>query len=384
LKIAHLCLSCFYIDGYSYQENELVKQHVKDGHDVVVIASTEVFDEQRQLNYCSPGEYMGSDGARVIRLPYRRGLPLAVMKKLRMHPDVAGLLEREAPDVILFHGLCGWELLALKRYKARHLRARIFADSHEDFNNSARSIISKHLLHRWYYKPILHRVKNSLEKVLCISTETMDFVQNFYQIPPNQIEFFPLGGRILTDEEYNALRISGRARHGIDIKEILFVQSGKIDRAKKLIETLQAFSKTPDERFRFIIAGHIHEDLAADVDRRMINDSRVKFVGWQTADQLHELLCAADVYVQPGSQSATMQTSLCARCAVVLDDVPSHHPFVHGNGWLLNPQTSIEGVFEKIAEKPGELALMSTRSGEVAARLLDYRVMAKRLTAPRP
>lgn len=379
MKIAHLCLSCFYIDGYSYQENELVRQHVMDGHDVVVIASTEVFDENRQLNYRQPGEYMGTDGARVIRLPYRRGLPHSLMKKLRMHPGVENLLAREAPDVILFHGLCGWELLAVKRYKSSHPAVRIFADSHEDFNNSARSFVSRHLLHASYYRPILHRALDSIEKVLCISTETMDFVRDFYKVPSDRLEFYPLGGKVLDDGEYAHLRAGSRARHAVADHQVLFVQSGKMDRTKKLLEALRAFGKTPDERFRFILAGHIHEDIAEEVEQLMRNDPRVQFIGWQSSDELRELLCAADVYVQPGTQSATMQMSLCSRCVVILDDVPSHQPYLDGNGWLLNARTSMEDVLARISADPDQLKEMSKRSTQVAIQLLDYRMLAARL-----
>lgn len=379
MKIAHLCLSCFYVDGFSYQENELVRQHVEDGHDVVVIASTETFDKNRNPGYREAGEYVGTDGARVIRLPYRRWLPHAVMKKLRMHPGVNALLEQERPDVILFHGLCAWEMLALKRYKNRHPNARIFADSHEDFNNSARSFVSKYLLHWAFYKPILHRVQRSLEKVLCVSTETMDFVRDFYKMPADRLEFFPLGGQIPPEEEFAALRTSVRKRLGITLEQTLFVQSGKIDRAKKLVETLHAFAQAPNAEFRFVIAGHIHEDIAEEVDRLVQADSRVSFIGWQTAEQLRSLLCAADVYVQPGSQSATMQMSLCTRCAVVLDDVPSHHAYLDGNGWLLNDRVTLQQVFASIAADPAQIKSMSWQSARVAARLLDYRALAARL-----
>lgn len=379
MKIAHLCLSCFYVDGFSYQENELVRQHVEDGHDVVVIASTEVFDQHRVPGYREPGEYMGTDGARVIRLPYRRWLPHAMMKKLRMHPGVDALLEKEAPDVILFHGLCGWEMLALKRYKARHPRARIFADSHEDFNNSARSFISKYLLHWSYYRPIVHRVQDVLEKVLCISTETMDFVRDFYGVPAHRVEFYPLGGRVLEDVEYAALRARGRTLHGIGPEHILFVQSGKIDRVKKLTETLKAFAQVRDERFRLVIAGQLLEDVAEEVEQLLAADPRVTFIGWQSAEQLRTLLCAADVYVQPGSQSATMQMSLCTRCAVVLADVPSHKPYLDGNGWLLHEGVTMQDVFSQISSRPHLLEKLSQQSAQLAARLLDYRALAARL-----
>lgn len=379
MKIAHLCLSCFYIDGYLYQENELVRQHVAGGHDVVVIASTEVFDDNRQLNYRSPGEYMGTDGARVIRLPYRRGLPHGVMKKLRMHPGVKELLLKEAPDIILFHGLCSWELLAVKSYKSKRPTVRVFADSHEDFNNSARSFVSKHLLHASYYRPILHRALDSIEKVLCISTETMDFVRDFYQVPSERMEFYPLGGQVVSDDEYAQLRASGRSRYGVANDQVLFVQSGKMDQSKKLIEALRAFSTTVDDKLRFVIAGHLHEEIASEVDQLIRNDPRVRFIGWLSSDQLRELLCAADIYVQPGSQSATMQMSLCCRCAVVLDDVPSHQPYIDGNGWLIGPKVTLEAAFSEVARQPEVLPTQSARSAALAARLLDYRILASRI-----
>ena len=64
MRILHLCLSAFYIDEAGYQENHLVQQHVKDGHEVLVIASTETFDGKGGLN-CKGGS-IWVDGAKVI------------------------------------------------------------------------------------------------------------------------------------------------------------------------------------------------------------------------------------------------------------------------------------------------------------------------------
>ena len=65
MKIAHVCLSNFYIDRVGYQENELVRQHVEDGHDVVVIASTETYAADGTLTYVAPSTYCGGEGAQV-------------------------------------------------------------------------------------------------------------------------------------------------------------------------------------------------------------------------------------------------------------------------------------------------------------------------------
>lgn len=92
-----------------------------------------------------------------------------------------------------------------------------------------------------------------------------------------------------------------------------------------------------------------------------------------------DYLCAADVYLQPGSQSAIMQNALCQRCAVILDDVPSHRPFVDGNGWLLNENLSLISVLENISRNPKQLSHMSMISLNIARNLLDYRKLAARL-----
>lgn len=379
MKIVHLCLSCFYIDGYAYQENELVRQHVLDGHDVVVIASTETYGSDRKLSYLEPGEYIGTDGAKVIRLPYRKWLPHVLMSKLRMHPGVYRLLTREKPDVILFHGLCGWELATVARYKKNNPAVKFYADSHEDFNNSARSFFSKYFLHGLFYRPILKSSLVEVEKVLCISRETIDFVRDFYGVPSKKIEFFPLGGIIFDDVEYQSRRLSTRRLYGIAGHEILFVQSGKMDRTKKVLDAVKSFSINKDARLHFILAGHLHEDISSDVTKIIESDDRIQFAGWKSADELRDLLCAADVYVQPGTQSATMQMSLCARCAVILDDVPSHHPFVKDNGWLLGDSLTLAEAMRQVCEKAQELNAMSECSASIAGRLLDYRVLAARL-----
>lgn len=379
MRVAHVCLSCFYIDHFGYQENELVRQHVEDGHEVVVIASTETFGDDGKLTYVQPATYLGTDGAQVIRLPYRKVLPHALMRKLRMHPGVFELLCEAKPEVILFHGLCGWELHAVVRYKRTNPTVRLYVDSHEDSNNSARSFLSKHVLHRLYYAWIIRRCMEFFDKILCISVEVMEFVQKTYGVPAQMLEFYPLGGRVFSDEEYAQRRARGRLELGLKDDQVMLLQTGKMGQRKRVLESIDAFSKTEGESLRFILAGSIDEQIRSEVMARIARDKRITFLGWKTTEQLKELLCTADVYVQPGTQSATMQMSLCARCPVVLDNVPSHRPFVDGNGWLVRSVGELNSVFKEIRDQPSALKEMSSKSLKIAKRYLDYRALAARI-----
>lgn len=379
MKIIHCCLSCFYIDGFAYQENELVSTHVSEGHDVLVIASTETYGPDKRIAYLDPCTYIGSDGAKVIRLPYKKVAPQVIMRKLRIHSGFYTLLEKEKPDVIIFHGLCGWELNTVVRYKKAHPAVKLYADSHEDFNNSARTFLSKFILHGLYYRLIINRCTSIIDRILCVSVDTISFVRDFYGVPDKMIEFFPLGGKVFNDDEYFEARLKTRELMKVKSDEIVFIQSGKIDGSKKLIESLRAFRKIEGLRFQFHIVGHLDDSIAEEVHELIRSDSRIHFWGWKSSNDLRMMLCAADIYVQPGTQSATMQMSLCCRCVVIVDDVPSHKPYINDNGWLVGNSLAIDDAFHMAAESAFHLPLMSQNSAHVAARLLDYKILAARI-----
>jgi 1,2-diacylglycerol 3-alpha-glucosyltransferase len=371
-----MCLSCFYIDGRAYQENELVAQNVKDGHDVLVIASTEIHSETGEYTYTEPGEYQGSDGARVIRLPYSRLLPKKIARKIRMHPYVYTLLEEYRPDSILFHGLCGWELLTVAKYARNYPQVLLYADCHASWDNSARGFVSRALLHKSIYRAIISKSLPQIRKVLCISTEILDFVRDVYGVSVSDSEFFPLGGRPLSDKEYETRRVKTRKEYGIDNEDILIVQSGKLSRRKKLEESLHALSETNDERIRLIICGVIQEEIRHEVEKLIDEDWRASFVGWKSTTELTDLLCAADVYLQPGTQSVTMQNSLCARCAVILDDVPAHKVYFNDNGWLTSESNDLVSIFCKLSQ--ANLVKMREKSSNLALDILDYKSLSRR------
>ncbi len=378
MKIIHLCVSCFYIDSMSYQENELVREHVKAGHEVLVIASTENHGKDKQVCYEEPNEYMGQEGAKVIRLAYE-GFPHAIAKKLRKHKSVYKLIKNFKPDAILFHGMCGPEILTVAKYKKDNPHVKFYADSHEDHNNSAQGFISKEILHKLYYAPMARRAAPYIEKILCVNVASMQFMHELYKIDKQKLEFFPLAGTPLTPSIITEKSAHTRKELGLLKRHIIFVQSGKQTRRKKLIESLRAFSKTENKDMRFLIVGQLFEDIEQEAKVLIAADKRIVFLGWKTAEQLTDILCAADIYLQPGTQSSTMQHSLCCGCAIIIDDVPSHAPYHVDNGWLINPDNSLNSIFEKIEVSTNQIKTMGENSNHYAHEMLDYTVLAKRI-----
>ena len=380
MKIVHCCLSCFYIDNYTYQENMLVREHVKAGHDVTIIASTETFGDSKNVIYFEPSEYMGSDGCRVKRLPYRKFLPKAIMRKLRIHPGLYRELNELSPDIIMFHGMCGFELLTVARYIKNNPSVKFYADCHEDKYNSATSFLAKNTLYKFFYSPIISLCHKYFDKVLYITHESKIFCNEVYKLSDDILEFFPLGGVVYSDDHYKQVRNQKRIMLNIQSHETVFFQSGKFDTKKKLLQSIESFSKIKNINFKYYIAGDVQEDIKSEFYRLLEADPRIQFLGWVNSEELIKLLCMSDVYVQPGSQSATMQMSLAARCAVILDDVPSHRHIFTGNGFLVKTDENLTSAFSKFGKDPTLIHSMSENSYEFAKEYLDYARLAERLT----
>lgn len=377
MRIAHLCLSNWFVDGFAYQENDLVRQHVYDGHDVLIIASTEVIDSTGKLSYVEPASYVSCEGARIIRVAYRRMLPRWLIAKVRSYFGVARILNEFKPDSILFHGACAWELLTVCQYIKKNPIVRFYVDSHEDFHNSARGFFSRELLHRAFYGRVLRRSLPSIRKVLCYSTESLEFVRLLYGIERSKLELFPLGGFVVPETEYHVSRNSIRHSLGLADNDVMVLIAGKQTRRKKILACLDAFARNRDQSLRLYVVGSVEKEIEKEFFQLVKADSRIFFLGWKSSDELNDLLCAADIYLQPGTQSVTMQKSLCSQCAVILDDYPSHRFYVSDNGWLIGRDGLLSEIFEQV--KNSDIKQMKANSVAFAREHLDYSVLAQRI-----
>ena len=92
MRVLHCCLAAFYIDNYGYQENILPRMHKAQGHDVMILASTETYVDNLNLGYVKSNNYINEDGIPVIRIPYKRGIPSKLVHKLRIYEGVYDVL----------------------------------------------------------------------------------------------------------------------------------------------------------------------------------------------------------------------------------------------------------------------------------------------------
>ena len=380
MKILHICLSCFYIDANSYQENMIIKAHVDKGYDVRVLASTETYNEKGNLIYLSPCEYNGDDGAIVTRIPYFKYLPHFLAKKVRYYPNAIAFIKDVNPDLIYFHGLPAFELYRVSKLSQKK-GIRLVVDSHEDYINSARTFLSRNVLHRLYYKWVIRASLRYIKKIYCVTEDTIDFCKSMYGIDENQLEFLPMGGKIFSDEEYDSRRFKFRKKYNYDDNELVCAQTGRFTEDKKLIENIEIINCLKNKNFHLVLAGIPNDRIRPKLEYYLNESLNIDYIGWCNKEEMFDLLCGIDVYIQPGSQSATLQSSICARCAVVATDTKTHRFYINGNGWLINSVNDLYFIYDQIINNPKKILEMKKRSENIANNKLSYDKIAEYLVS---
>ena len=222
MRILHLCLACFYIDGYNYQENVLPRINAEDGNDVMIIASTETYTDNKKLGFVKPGEYVTEYGVPIKRIPYKYGISLKMRSKLRFYKDLYKEIDSFNPDVIMAHDLCFGSVIDVCKYIKKHSNVVFYADTHTTEYNSGKNWISLNILHRMYYRYMVRKAMPFVSKYFYITKSEKDFSLKHYGISSEKMEFLPLGGELLSDEEYETSRADVRNEFEITDDAVLF------------------------------------------------------------------------------------------------------------------------------------------------------------------
>ena len=298
MKILHVCLAAFYIEGYAYQENILPRKHKQAGHEVNIVASCETYVNNQKLGYVKACRYVNNDGIQVTRLPYIRYIPLAIVKKLRIYAGLDKYLESIQPDFIFLHDIQFLSLKQIVEYKKKHTNVVIVADGHADYINSARGVISKEILHKLVYRYSIRNAEKYIDKFYGTLPPRNDFMKEMYGIPAGKLEYLPLG---VDDDKICGLshekdREDICAEYGIDKDNFIIVTGGKFDQAKSAVLSLiNAIYEM--EKCALIIFGSFDSKIGKEAEKKY--NERIMFVGWKSEYETMRLMSGADLAVFP-------------------------------------------------------------------------------------
>ncbi|WP_088052517.1 glycosyltransferase [Virgibacillus dakarensis] len=379
MKIILVGLATRFTEGMTYQDNLLANQLRTDGNEVIVISDCYKYDNGSVVKTEEEDRIL-DNGIRLIRMEYRNILGGFISNKVRAVNGLYEFLEKEKPDIVFHHGVQSYELLTVANYKKDHPKVKFFVDNHADFHNSATNFFSKYILHKTFYRYIIQISLPYIDKVFYIGYDGPVFLKKIYNVPNDMMEFYPLGGIVPTEKERREKRQEIRNSLRLKEDEVLLVHTGKMDKLKRTVEILETFIQVPSERLRLVLIGSLSDDIKETVENLVLSDKRISFLGWKNANQLFKYLCASDLYLQPGSKSATMQNALCCGSAVAIYPYQSYEYYLNKETvFYIRTTNDMKDVFESISIDPRQLDGKRKASGKIVRETLDYKVLASRL-----
>lgn len=311
MKILHICLGCFYIDNFSYQENMIPKFHKKMGYDVEILASTLSFDNSGNACNVEDKVYVNEYGIKVTRLPYKRGIPSKIGKFFRLYEGVDKKLELIKPDILFIHGCQFCDIKYVVNYAKNH-KVKIYVDNHADFSNSARNWISKNIMHKIVWKHCAQLILPYCTKFYGVLPARVDFLKEMYKIPKDKVELLVMGA---DDDMVNEVQSENkcnqiRTQYGITDTDFLIITGGKIDHAKEqVIKLLDAIKTLNCPKIKCIVFGSIVDDMKEKV-LSFCDNEQIIYVGWLNNKETYEFLYASDLAIYPGRHSVLWEQTV--------------------------------------------------------------------------
>tara|TARA_R110002124_G_scaffold55108_2_gene156050 strand:+ start:13273 stop:14523 length:1251 start_codon:yes stop_codon:yes gene_type:complete len=389
MKIVMICE--FFNEGLEFQENLLAEYYVRNGHEVVIIASTfeSVFDYYTDRhNASAPARTFTHNGFKVMKLRYRYNL----LNRLRAYTPIYGILEREKPDLIFVHDIIP-NFPEMVRYVKRHPACRMIMDYHADYSNSGANWLSLKVLHGVLRRRILDHARPHLQKIFPVVPAGVTFLEEVYGVPRDEMELLPLG----TDLEFGAeIESSGardevRAELGIPAEAFVVFTGGKLE-PRKLTECLfEGLGQLGRAEAHVIVVG-----TAADPEYRAqltaaAEGINAHFVGWQDKRGAYRHIAAADIAVFPASQSVLWQQSLGMGLPIIVSErselINWHRQEVdylnrHDNVIVLDHERplagQIAGHLGRMMDDAVELSRRSDGARRTAAEILDWNKLIQR------
>lgn len=315
MKIAHLCLSAFYIDNYGYQENLLPRMHKLQGHDVIIIASTETFIGNNRLGYLKPSNYINEDGIPVHRIPYCKLFPLKVAAKLRYYKGLYEELLWFKPDFIFMHDSQFGSIQDVVRYLKEHPEVKLNVDGHSDFTNSARGFISRHILHGIFYKRFVRKIEPFVTHFFGTLPNRVEFFKDVYGIPTEKTRLLVMGAddNLVKKAKDTNQRIVIRKKFGISKDTFLVMSGGKFTPEKydilKVMDAVKELSHYSN--IKMLIFGSLDNNLHFRNTFESKCDGRdIIYAGWIKGNDAYNFFEASDLVIFPGRHSVLWEQAV--------------------------------------------------------------------------
>jgi 1,2-diacylglycerol 3-alpha-glucosyltransferase len=379
MKILHCCLAAFYIDNFGYQENILPKMHKLQGHDVAILASTETYFDHK-LDYLTAKSYINIDNIAVTRISYVKWLPHSISKKLRIYNGISGTLKTFGPDIIFLHDSQFIGIKEIAAYAKKHKNVRIYVDGHTDFINSAKTWLSKNILHKIIYKWCTQKIEPYTKKFYGTLPIRVDFFKNVYKTPPEKTELLLLG---IDNTQVNFSQkeeIRKKIREELRLKDddFVIVTGGKLDKRKNIHILMDTVSGLPNKDVNLIVFGTPNSEMKTEIDS-LAKSSAIKYIGWIGSEKTYDYFFAADLAFFPGTHSVLWEQAVGVGLPCVFKKWEGiQHVDVGGNCLFINSTEEIKETIMRLYHDRRLLTQMQQVAQEKGIPKFSYYEIAKK------
>lgn len=380
MKVTHLCLSGMITEGWSYQENMLIKYHMLAGHTVSVITSQWVRTENGEEKV-KESDYIGEYGARYIRLPISNHDMIRNRKK--KYKGVIEAIECCSPDILFIHNFQFVDIVNIAKYLKKHPQITVYIDNHSDSSNSGTNWISLNLLHKGLWRYCANKIEPYTKKFYGVLPIRVDFLKDIYKLPSEKCELLVMGAddELVEKAKNSGAREKIRRQYGIAEDDFLIMTGGKIDQWKtQTLLLMQAVQNISDPHVRLIVFGSVTQELMDQV-KALADGRKVQYIGWLQSKDTYEYVEAADLFVFPGRHSVFWEQVAGQGVPMLVKDWPgTHHVDIGGNVRFLT-QDSVEEIqseIERLLDNPDEYDKMKSVAEKKGMQMFSYRDIAKR------
>ena len=381
MKIVHIMLNCFFVEGFSYQENILPKFHKIMGNDVYIISNQFAFDIHYRPIRREAGSYINNHGVKVTILQDKKlHFFEKIVSKFINYKRVSGLkdkLKEIEPDILFIHGGFFFDAPVIINYCKSNPKARLYIDHHADYYNSpVKSRLKSYLIGYYPRKLSYYAVK-----YWGTTNWRVQYLQDVYKISPLKTELLVMGGdnTLIDFKNQPIIRHEYRMKIGVTKKDFLVITGGKINLSKNIHLLIQAISNFSDPNIKLIVFGEPDEQVMKEI-LPYLEKEKIILVGWIKSEDAYNWFLASDLAVFPGTHSVLWEQALACGIPTVFKYWEGMtHVDVGGNCSFLYCDTvdEIKEVISKIVDSKELYLDMKKKSIEKAADTFSYERIAK-------
>ncbi len=386
MKILHCCLSFEYIDDWGYQENILPLMHKKLGYDAAVLTADEIHRGGINKEGLKQGGYLSKDGIMITRIPSKI-MPNFLKRKLRLLDGVKDALSAYSPDIIFLHDASTLSVFPLVSYLKENKKVHLVVDCHSDYVNSAKTWVSRNILHKIIYKMCYQRVLPYSDMFFGTLPIRCTFLHEVYGIPNEKISFLEMGfdDTNIDFGKRDKIRIRVRERLNIPENEFVVIIGGKIDQRKHVIELMKAVKQSKIDNLSLIVFGEPVDEIKEQFYEIVKDNEKIKNVGWIDSNEVYNYYFASDLAFFPGTHSVLWEQAVsCGLPAVFKRWEGITHVDLGGNCVFIdnNDVFTIQKVLEELALDNEKVEKMKSVALAKGRKAFSYYEIAKRALEP--